>query len=70
MAVGGLIGWFRRRSIARAYDAIIESRRDIARAVLLPFLTGCGVTINYLVINMIITYVLEKILEVIAMMYY
>jgi len=48
MTVGGLIGWGRRRSIPRAFDAISESKSVLVKAVLLPFLGGCAVIIAYL----------------------
>jgi len=48
MAVGGLIGWGRRRSIPRAYDAVSEPKSVIVKAVLLPFMAGCGVIFVFL----------------------
>ena len=48
MAVGGLIGWGRRRSMPRAYDAVTESRGVIVKAVFLPFLAGCAVIAVYI----------------------
>ena len=50
MAVGGIIGWCRRRSMPRAYDAVSESGRVIVKAVFLPFLAGCAVITVYVVI--------------------
>lgn len=48
MAVGGIIGLLRRRSMPRAYDAVSESGRVIVKAVLLPFLAGFGVVFVYI----------------------
>jgi len=48
MAVGGLIGWCRRRSLPRAHDAVSESRGVIVKAVLIPFLSGCAVMAVYI----------------------
>lgn len=48
MAVGGLIGWCRRRSMPRADDAVSESRGVIVKAVLIPFLAGCAVISVYI----------------------
>jgi hypothetical protein len=40
MAIGGIIGYYRRNSIARAHDAGMESKGLFLKAVLLPLITG------------------------------